>query len=153
LTLPASFEVVEPTPLAPLIDPEQEETKLPEPCFPEPTFSPLFRGELNLCTELEELLEILDLKSNKFVFYCRVRVEGTLEEATKDNSTQSGLRGMFTRKSRVEEIKSEPEEEVFLLLGTDTFHLIPLDKNEHNARHFSYLEIEKITSEKCLNCA
>ena len=150
LTLSDAFKPVVPAPFGSLIDPDQEETKCEGP-MPAATFPALLRGDpLELCAELEQLIELLDLKSNKFIFYCRVRVEGSLEEATKDNSTKTGLRGTFSRKSKVEEAK-DPEEEVFLLLATETFHLIPLDMNEYRARTFSYLEIEKVTPEESIN--
>ncbi len=72
------------------------------------------------------------MKDSRFLYYTRVRVEGTLEHATKDDSTKPGIRASFARKSRVdEEEKLDGEEEVYLVMGTESFHLVPLDMAEH----------------------
>ena len=49
----------------------------------------------------------------------------------------------FAKKDIDEEGFGGPEEEVFLLMSTENFYIVPLDLNEHRALTYSYLELEK----------
>jgi len=79
---------------------------------------------------------MFDIKHWKFITYTKVKLQGSIEESTKDNSTPAGFRDTisrmsFAKKDIDEEGFGGPEEEVFLLMSTENFYIVPLDLNEH----------------------
>lgn len=96
----------------------QEDLSLSETIsFPKSTFEPIKRGEFRAVSKLEQLLDLINLKSNKYILHTKATLMGD---------------GKFT--------------DATLLLATDYFYFIGKEENGE-FQVFSYLEIQTINEQ------
>lgn len=91
--------------------PDQEEEEI---SFPKSHFVPVKIGEFRGVSHLEKLIDLLNIKSNKYIIHTKVSLVGAPE---LHNST--------------------------LLLASDYFYFIPDEEKEDTQVTYAYLEIEK----------